>query len=77
MATVIEASGNGGGQTGSGPENEYRRVSVVASALSGTTVPSFVGQKGTDTTADQNYIGQRTDLTSTTALANTDWSKID
>ena len=39
MATVIEASGNGGGQTGSGPENEYSRVSVVASALSGTTVP--------------------------------------
>jgi len=76
MATVVEKSGNGGGTVGSGPENEYSRVSVVASALSGTTVPSFVGQKGTDTTADQNYIGQRTSLTSTSALANTDWAKI-
>ena len=77
MATVIEASGNGGGQTGSGPENELSRVSVLASALYGTTVPSFVGQKGTDTTNDQNWIGQRVDITSTTALANTDWSRID
>tara|TARA_R100000008_G_scaffold86196_1_gene78328 strand:- start:4495 stop:4728 length:234 start_codon:yes stop_codon:yes gene_type:complete len=77
MATVRELSGNGGGQTGSGPENEYSRVSVLASALYGTTVPSFVGQKGTDTTNDQNWIAQRTDVTSTTALANTDWSRID
>jgi hypothetical protein len=77
MATVRELSGNGGGQTGSGPENEYDRVSVLASALYGTTVPSFVGQKGTDTTNDQNWIGQRVDITSTTALANTDWSRID
>jgi hypothetical protein len=76
MATVSDVSGNGGGRTGSGPENEYSRVSVVASALVGTTVPSFVGQKGTDTTADQNYIGQRTDLTSTAALTNAEWSKI-
>ena len=33
MAIVTESSGNGGGNTGSGPENEYARVSVVASAL--------------------------------------------
>mgnify|MGYP001242124042 FL=1 len=77
MATVAEASGNGGGRTGSGPENEYSRVSVVASALHGTTVPGYVGQLGTDTTADQNYIGQRADVTSTAALANTDWAKTD
>ena len=77
MAIVKELSGNGGGTTGSGIENDYASVSVVASALHGTTVPSYVGQKGTDTTADQNYIGQRTDPASTTALANTDWAKTD
>lgn len=76
MATVSESSGNGGGNTGGGPDNEYSRVSVVASALVGTTVPTFVGQKGTDTTADQNYIAQRTNLASTSALTHADWSKI-
>tara|TARA_Y100000310_G_C19962925_1_gene482005 strand:- start:138 stop:371 length:234 start_codon:yes stop_codon:yes gene_type:complete len=76
MAIVRELSGNGGGNNGSGPENDYASVSVVAAALHGTTVPAFVGQKGTDLAADQNYIGQRTDTTSTTALANTDWAKI-
>ena len=77
MATVTELSGNGGGQTGAGPENEYSRLSVAASALYGTTVPSFVGQKGTDTTNDEVWIAQRTDVTSTTALANTDWARIE
>ena len=77
MAAVKEVSGNGVGQTGSGPENEYSLTTVTASALHGTTVPSFVGQKGTDTTNDQVWIGQRTDISSTTALANTDWARID
>ena len=75
MATVRELSGNGGGRSGSGPENSYAGVTVVASALHGTTVPAFVGQRGTDLTADQNYIGRRADPTSSVALANTDWSK--
>ena len=77
MATVTELSGHGGGQTAAGPENEYSRPSVAASALYGTTVPSFVGQKGTDTTNDEVWIAQRTDVTSTTALANTDWARIE
>ena len=77
MATVTELSGNGGWQTGAGPENEYSRPSVAASALYGTTVPSFVGQKGTDTTNDEVWIAQRTDVTSTPALANTDWARIE
>tara|TARA_R110002012_G_scaffold140584_1_gene298218 strand:+ start:1123 stop:1356 length:234 start_codon:yes stop_codon:yes gene_type:complete len=75
MATVTELSGNGGGQTGAGPENEYSRTSVAASALYGTTTPSFVGQKGTDTTNDQVWIAQRADVSSETALANTDWAR--
>jgi len=77
MATVSDLSGNGGGRSGSGPENEYNRVTSTASALHGTTTPSFVGQKGTDTTNDQNWIAQRTDVSSSTALANTDWARID
>ncbi len=77
MATVTELSGNGGGRTGAGPENEYSRPSVTASALYGTTVPTFVGQKGTDTTNDEVWIAQRTDVTSTTALANTDWARVE
>lgn len=76
MAIVKDSSGNGGGPTGSGPENQYSGVSVIASAISGTTVPSYVGQIATDTTADQNYIAHRADVTSTAALANTDWAKI-
>jgi len=76
MAIVKDSSGNGGGSTGSGPENQYSGVSVIASAISGTTVPSYVGQIATDTTADQNYIAHRADVTSTAGLANTDWAKI-
>jgi hypothetical protein len=76
MAIVKDSSGNGGGSTGSGPENQYSGVSVIASAISGTVVPSYVGQIATDTTADQNYIAHRADVTSTAALANTDWAKI-
>tara|TARA_R110000803_G_scaffold37656_3_gene81246 strand:- start:4161 stop:4391 length:231 start_codon:yes stop_codon:yes gene_type:complete len=75
MATVIDKSGNGGGTTGSGPENEYARVSVVASALIGTTVPSYVGQKGTDFTDNQNYIAQRPDPSSTVALTHAHWAR--
>ena len=33
MAIVTESSGNGGGNTGSGPENEYARPSVVAADI--------------------------------------------
>ena len=76
MAIVKDSSGNGGGSTGSGPENQYSGVSVIASAISGTVVPSYVGQIATDTTADQNYIAHRADVTSTAALANTDWSRV-
>ena len=76
MATVVEASGNGGGRSGAGPENEYARVSVVASALVGTTVPTYVGQKGTDTTADQNYIAQRPDPSSTVTLTHAHWARV-
>lgn len=77
MAIVTDASGNGGGATGAGPEDQLDSVSVVASAIHGTTTPSFVGQKATDITADQNYIARRVDPTSTVALANTDWAKTD
>lgn len=76
MAIVRELSGNGGGKTGSGVENDYSSVSVVAAAIHGTTVPSYVGQKATDLTLGENFIGQRADPASVVALANTDWSKI-
>jgi hypothetical protein len=73
MATVIDVSGNS--PTGSGPENQYTKVTVVA-ALHGTTTPSFVGQLGYDTTNDTTHIAQRADITSTSALANTDWHSL-
>jgi hypothetical protein len=76
MAIVKDSSGNGGGTTGSGPENAYSGVTVAASAIHGTTTPGFVGQRATDITADQNYQGKRVDVTSEAALANTDWVKI-
>ena len=76
MAAVKELGGNGGGNTGDGPDNEYSRVSVVAAALIGTTVPSYVGQIGTDTGADQNYIAQRTNLDSVATLTHANWARI-
>ena len=67
MAAVKELGGNGGGNTGDGPDNEYSRVSVV---------PSYVGQIGTDTGADQNYIAQRTNLDSVATLTHANWARI-
>lgn len=68
MATVAELSGNGGGVTGSGPENKLSATTRVATAVYGTLTPAFVGEIATDTTADQNYVGIGTS-------ANTDWAK--
>ena len=68
MAIVADASGNGGGKTGSGPENKLSSITRIATAVYGTLTPAFVGEIATDTTADQNYVGTGTS-------ANTDWAK--
>ena len=69
MATVAELSGNGGGRNGAGPENKLSEVNRAVTAVHGTVTPSYVGEKATDITADQNYIATGTS-------ANTDWARI-
>jgi hypothetical protein len=73
MAIVRELSGNGGGPVGSGIEKHYGSPNRAVAAVVGTTAPSYVGEVVTDTTADQNYIGQRADKTSSAALTSSDW----
>jgi len=68
MATVAEASGNGGGATGAGPENKLSATNRTVAAVHGTATPGYVGEIVTDIDADQNYVGTGT-------AANTDWAK--
>jgi hypothetical protein len=76
MAIVEEASGNGGGTTGAGPENSFASVSRVIAAAHGTDTPNFIGEIVTDIAADQNYVCKRADGDlNTDTLANTDWAK--
>ncbi len=68
MATIAEASGNGGGINGSGPENKLSSATRTVAAAHGTETPGFVGEIVTDVAADQNYVGTGT-------AANTNWAK--
>jgi len=56
MATVTEASGNGGGKVGSGPENKLSSISQTLSATPvAATTPGFVGELVEDTTNEKTY----------------------
>tara|TARA_B100000131_G_scaffold306302_1_gene333226 strand:+ start:2038 stop:2256 length:219 start_codon:yes stop_codon:yes gene_type:complete len=67
MATVIEASGNGGGTTGYGIEKKYSATNRSVADVSGTITPNYVGERVTDVTGHQNYVATGTS-------GNTDWA---
>ncbi len=76
MAIVAEASGNGGGANGSGPENKLSSVNRTVAAVHGTATPTYIGEIVTDIAADQNYVGKRADgVLNTDALGTSDWAK--
>ena len=74
MAIVAEASGNGGGTSGSGPENKLSSVNRGASSVIGNLVPSFIGEIAHDVASDTNYVGKRVDGDmDADALTSADW----
>ena len=74
MAVVKEASGNGGGVVGSGPENKLSSVSRGASTVIANLVPAYIGERAHDVASDKNYVGKRVDGNfNTDALTNADW----
>ncbi len=73
MAVVTDKSGNA--PHGAGPENKLSSVNRVAAAIIGTTTPSYIGERATDTTADKNYVAKRADgVMNTDTLTSADWA---
>jgi len=74
MATVIEASGNGGGTVGYGPERKLSSVNRGASTVISNLVPTYIGEIAHDVASDTNYVAKRVDGDfDTDALTNADW----
>ena len=77
MAGVVEASGNGIGKGGSGPENKLSSVNRGASTVISNLVPAYIGEIAHDVASDTNYVGKRVDGDfNTDALTNADWVAI-
>jgi len=74
MATVTEVSGNGGGRTGSGPENKLSSVNRGAATVIANLTPSYIGELAHDVASDRNYVGKRVDgVFNTDTLTSSDW----
>jgi hypothetical protein len=74
MAVVVEASGNGGGATGAGPENKLSSVNRGAATVIGNLVPTYIGEIAHDVASDINYVAKRVDGDfNTDTLTNADW----
>ena len=74
MAVVTEASGNGGGTIGSGPENKLSSVNRGAATVIANLVPTYIGEFAHDVASDTNYVAKRVDGDlNTDALTNADW----
>lgn len=74
MAVVTEASGNGGGTIGSGPENKLSSVNRGASTVIANLVPTYIGEIAHDVASDTNYVAKRVDGDlNTDTLTNADW----
>ncbi|MAG26325.1 hypothetical protein CMI47_12315 [Candidatus Pacearchaeota archaeon] len=77
MATVLEASGNGGGRNGSGPENKLSSVNRGAATVIANLTPSYIGEIAHDVASDTNYVGKRVDGDfNADALTSADWVAI-
>ena len=74
MAIVAEASGNGGGTTGSGPENKLSSVNRGAATVIANLTPSYIGERAHDVASDRNYVAKRVDGDfNTDTLTTSDW----
>ena len=74
MAIVAETGGNGGGNTGFGPENKLSSVNRGAATVIGNLVPTYIGEIAHDVASDTNYVAKRVDgVLNTDALTNADW----
>ena len=74
MAIVADASGNGGGTSGSGPENKLSSVNRGAATVIDNLVPSYIGEIAHDVASDTNYVAKRVDGDmDADALTNADW----
>ena len=74
MAIVADASGNGGGTSGSGPENKLSSVNRGAATVIDNLVPSYIGEIAHDVASDTNYVAKRVDGDmDTDALTSADW----
>ena len=74
MTVVVEASGNGGGATGSGPEDKLSSVNRGAATVIANLVPSYIGEIAHDVASDTNYVGKRVDGDmDADTLTNADW----
>mgnify|MGYP003145827197 FL=1 len=74
MAVVAEASGNGGGATGSGPENKLSSVNRGAATVIANLTPAYIGERAHDVASDRNYVSKRVDGDfNTDTLTSSDW----
>ena len=74
MAIVADVSGNGGGTSGSGPENKLSSVNRGVSTVIANVVPSYIGEIAHDVASDTNYVAKRVDGDmDADALTNADW----
>ena len=74
MAIVADVSGNGGGTSGSGPENKLSSVDRGVSTVIANVVPSYIGEIAHDVASDTNYVAKRVDGDmDADALTNADW----
>ena len=74
MAIVAESSGNGGGTSGSGPENKLSSVNRCAATVIANIAPTYIGEIAHDVASDTNYVAKRVDGDfNTDTLTNADW----
>jgi hypothetical protein len=74
MATVKELSGNGGGTSGSGPENKLSSVNRGVATVIANITPTYIGEIAHDVASDTNYVAKRVDGDfDTDTLTNADW----
>jgi hypothetical protein len=74
MATVKELSGNGGGTSGSGPENKLSSVNRGVATVIANITPTYIGEIAHDVASDTNYVAKRVDGDfNTDTLTNADW----
>ena len=78
MATVAEASGNGGGTVGAGPENKLSSVNRGAATVIDNLVPAYIGEIAHDVASDTNYVAKRVDGDfDTDTLTSADWVAVE